>query len=264
MKHFAAKSLAALGAAVILFIICFSLAVGTADNTAGSGTAYELSSWLAKNDITIDRSIIDTDTKYAAAVTMKSAVSDRASAAAGMLGTCSGTAADTYTGARGVVVFSKDSFTLTPADGLFADEFSGLDRYNCGKRAESAAKELGFNISGSVISAEENNGSFSAVITKTVDSVPVFDDRITLSMTRGGLVSASGVWYVPESSGGRRPAKSAADALGDLLNETAGSGRVTVRSMEFGYLLDHEGNTTQLKPVWRFELDSRDDFYTDA
>lgn len=264
MKYFAAKALSAAAAAAVLFLICFSFAVGTDSNTADSTTAYNLSSWLAKNDIIIDRDLIDTETQYVSAVTMRNAAADRAETADAILGGASGTGADTYTGENGTLVFSRDSFALTPAEGLFEDIFSGIDRYNCGKRAENAAKELGFNLSGSVISSEDGGSVFTSVITKTIDSLPVFDDCITLVMSRDGLVSAEGVWYTPESKGDARPAKSSSDALAELLNSVGGSGRITVRSMELGYVMEHTGNITELKPVWRFEFDGRDDFYIDA
>lgn len=264
MKYFTAKSLAALCIAAVLFIICFNLAVGTTDNTAGSTTAYNLSSWLAKHGVTIDRELIDTDDVYAVDASMKNAYSDRASAAEAMLKNASSSGADTYTGENGAVSFSHDSFVLTPAHGLFEDIFSGLDRYNCGRRAEDAANELGFDLNGSVISSEETDGGFKAVITKTIDSAPVFNDCITLTMSRDGLISAEGVWFVPEELGEKRRARPAADALGDLLNRVEGAGKITVRSMEFGYLMERNGRSARLKPVWRFELDGRDDVYTDA
>ena len=264
MKYFAAKALSAAAAAAVLFFICFSLAVGTDSNTADSTTAYNLSTWLAKNDIIIDRELIDTDMQYVAAATMQNAVADHVETADAVLGGASGTGADTYTGENGTLAFSRDSFVLTPSEGLFASMFSGIDRYNCGRHAESAAEELGFNLNGSVISSEEGDSVFTSVITKTIDSLPVFDDCITLVMSRDGLVSAAGVWYTLESKGDERPAKSSSDALAELLNSVGGAGRVTVRSMELGYLMEHTGNITELKPVWRFELDGRDDFYIDA
>lgn len=264
MKCFAAKALAAIAAAAILFLICFSFAVGTNDNNANNTTAYNLSSWLAKNDIIIDRELIETDTQYVVAATMQNAVANRAETAETILKEASATGADTYKGTNGTLVFSHDTFSLTPSEGLFSDIFSGIDRYNCGKRAESAAKELGFNLNGSVISSEDGGSVFTSVITKTIDSMPVFDDCITIVMDRNGLISAEGVWYTLESKGDERPAKSSSDALAELLNAISGSGRVTVLSMELGYVMENTGNITELKPVWRFEFDMRDDFYIDA
>lgn len=265
MKHFSIKALCMAAAAAVLFILCFSLAKGTKENTADSTTAYNLSAWLAKHEISIDRELIDTDTQTVLSAAMRNAAADRQETAAAILGeSVQGTAADTYTGKNGTVVFSKDAFTLTPNDGLFSDIASGIDRYNCGKKAERMAKSLGFDLSGSVISSKMEDGSFSSSITKTIDSKPVFNDAITLVIRKDGLVSASGVWYIPYGRGQSRTAKSAADALAELLKQVQNSGRVMVQGMTLGYVMEQRGNGIGLKPVWKFELDGRDDVYIDA
>ena len=264
MNHFGIKALVLACAAAVLFLVCFGIAKGTSLDNADSSTAYNLSAWLAKNNITIDRRLIDTDAQTVRAATLKSTVSDRKKTAETMLGSAEDAGADTYTGENGTVVFAKDTFTMTAAKGAFGKSVSGIDRYNSGKKAEEIAKAMGFDLSGSVISTDEDGSIFTAYITKTIDAKPVFDDCITLTADKDGLISASGVWYVPEDGiGNERRAKPAADALAELL-ERLGGEKTSVSSMTLGYRMKHSGNITEIVPVWRFEIEDRDDIYIEA
>lgn len=232
---------------------------------SNSSTAYNLSAWLAKNDVSIDRELIDTNVNQVVSATLKSSTADKEKTAAAMLGSEVSIAADTYTGTNGTVAFSKDSFTMTAAANLFKSETAGIDRYNAGKRAEQIAKQLGFDLSGSVISSESDNDVYTVTITKTIDGRSVFDDAIVMTLCENGLMSVNGVWYTVY--GGRnesRNAKSCIDTLVEFLGAVRGGDKVTITAMSLGYNMKQSGNITEISPVWRIETDNGEVFYLDA
>ena len=265
MKHFYIKSLILAVLIGVLFGVCFRFAKGTEENVADTATAYNLSSWLLKNGVSIDKDIIDLSTKHVVYTTMNNTVSDRKASAENILGEGITSSADTYRGPNGTVVFANDTFKFTPTDGLFEKIVSGVDKYNSAKKAEQIIKELGFDIKGSIISGGVENEHFVAHITKTINSLPVFDDRISVCMDKNQVISVEGIWYVPQSGKAqKRKAKSAVDALTELAHQIGGGEKTTVTSMTLGYKLKHTGDMTELEPVWRFEINNDDIVYIGA
>ncbi len=265
MKSFYIKSLIFAAVIGVLFGICFQFAKGTDSNTSDSTTAYNLSSWLSKNGVSVDKALIDLSTKYVVCPYMKNTITDRKTAAEKILGDNLTSSADTYRGSNGTVVFTNDSFKLTPEEGLFKKIVSGVDRYNTPKKAEKIVKALGFDLNGSIISSSTDINGFTAHITKTINSLPIFDDCITVVMDKDSIISVDGVWYIPEpGKHPKRKAKSAIDALTELAHQIGGSRKTSVTSMSLGYKLKHSDDVTELEPVWRFETDSRDVIYIGA
>lgn len=265
MKHFYIKSLILAVLIALVFGVCFRFVKGTESNMADSATAYNLSAWLSKNGVSIDKDIIDLSTKHVIYTTMYNTVSDRKASAERILGEGITSSADTYRGANGAVVFTDDTFKLTPADGLFDKIVSGVDKYNSAKKAERIVKELGFDIKGSIISGGVEDERFVANITKTINSMPVFDDSISVYMDKNKVISIEGIWYVPESGKvQKRKAKSAADALTELAHQIGGGEKNTITSMTLGYKLKHTDHITELEPVWRFEINNDDIIYIGA
>ena len=128
------------------------------------------------------------------------------------------------------------------------------------------AKQMGFDLDGSIIITSYDGNSYTAKITKTVNSLPVFNNCITINIENKSFVSASGIWYVQDGGAyEKRKAKSAADALAGLLKEVDGIGKVTVTSMTLGYKMEKNNEGTYvIHPFWRFELSNRDDVYIPA
>ena len=267
MKHFYIKITAITVIVIALFTVCFRLTHDKSDNMANGASAYNLSSWLAKHNISIDKDMIDISSHEVVSAKFKNSLENHEAAANKILGAdVSDKGADTYKGERGTVTFSNDVFTLSPEDGVFKTEASRADRYNIGKRAEEMAKEMGFDLDGSIIMTSDEDSCYTAKIMKTVNSLPVFNNCITITVENKSFVSASGIWYVQDSGAyKKRRAKSAADALAGLLKEVDGIGKVTVTSMTLGYKMekDNEGIYV-IHPFWKFELANRDDIYIPA
>lgn len=265
MKYFNIKALAMLVTALILFSICFGLAKGTDTNTADSSTAYNIASWLSKNDVFIDRAMIDINDNYIISSTMTNTLSDKDSSARTILNGNTESAADTYTGPNGTLTFSRDKFTLKPSAETFKDEFADVSVYNAGKRAETAAKLMGFDLNGSLISTSYDDTFHYAVITKTIDERPVFDDAIIMTFDKTGLKSMEGVWYTVYGGYTKsRLAKPCIDALAEFLDHVPDGQRVTITSVTLGYNMKHSGNITEIFPVWRIESDCLESIYIDA
>ena len=266
MRYFWIKISAMVLAAAVLFITSFKLVHDTSDNMSDSQTAYNLSSWLAKNDIIIDRDIIDTDDKYVYSAELTNAITDHSASAAAILGSeAAGSGANTYKGERGTVVFSDDSFSFTPNDGAFSQTSAKADKYNMGKRSEEIVSDMGFDLGGCVISADEKNGELTAQVYKTIDSKPVFNDRLNIVISNKKLRSVSGVWYIENGvPTEKRRAKSAADALCELLQKSGDLGKITVKAMTLGYKMNAEDGSAVTEPFWRFELEEGDDIFIPA
>ena len=267
MKYFYVKITVIAVAVIALFTVCFRLTHDKSDNLINGETAYNLSSWLAKNDVSIDKDLIDINSYEVVSVKFKNTLENH-EAAAGMIlgGNVSDKGADTYTGTRGTVTFSNDVFTLSPEEEAFKSEASKADRYNIGKRAEGMAKQMGFDLDGSMIMTSEEDNCYIVKIMKTVNSLPVFNNCITITVEDKSFTSASGVWYVTDgASYGKRAAKSAADALAGLLKAVDGMGRISVTSMTLGYKMEkNDEGIYEIKPFWRFELANREDMYIPA
>lgn len=267
MKYFYIKITAIALTVIALFTVCFKLAHNTTDDMTDTAYAYNLSSWLAKNNVTIDKDLIDTKNHKVVSLTLKDALENHEAAAASILGEAAENAgADTYKGKIGTVAFSGNSFTLTPDGEIFKSEIAKVDRYNMGKRAEAIAVSMGFDLDGSVILTYEDNDEYTAAIMKTANSLPIFNDCLTITVSGGKFQSAGGVWYIPDSPPtNERPAKSASDALAELLREVDGFGRVTVTAMTLGYKMEKNGDGKfEIYPFWKFELSDRDDVYIEA
>lgn len=267
MRYFWVKISVIILAAAVLFTVSFKLVHDTSDNMSDGQTAYNLSSWLAKHDIIIDRDIIDTEDKYVYSTELSNAISDHSTAAAAMLGDgAASSGANTYNGERGTVMFSEDSFSFTPKENTFSQTVSKADKYNMGKRSEEIVSDMGFDLGGCVISTDENGGELKATIYKTIDSKPIFDDRLEVVISDKKLHSVSGAWYVESSvPKDKRRAKSASDALCEILQKLNGSGKITIKAMTLGYKMNHtENGTTVTEPFWRFELEDRDDIFIPA
>ena len=266
MRYFWIKISAMILAAAMLFITSFKLVHDTSDNMSDSQTAYNLSSWLAKNDIIIDRDIINTDDKYVYSAVLTNAITDHSTAAAAILGSeAAGSGANKYKGDRGTVVFSDDAFSFTPNDDAFSQTAAKADKYNMGKRSEEIIADMGFDLGGCVISAGESNGELTAQVYKTIDSKPVFNDRLDVVISNKRLRSVSGVWYMESGiPTEKRRAKSAADALCELLQKSGGSGKITIKAMTLGYKMNTENGSAVTEPFWRFELEEGDDIFIPA
>lgn len=267
MRYFWVKIAAIAAAATVLFVICFKTVCDTSDNRTDSHTAYNLSSWLAKNNVIIDKDIIDTSDQYVYSIKLESTLANHRNAAEYMLGgNVSSAGANTYKGENGTVVFSEYSFLLTPEKNAFASEMSRVDKYNIGKRSEKIISDMGFELGGCVISTTENGDYLKATIYKTIASKPIFDDCIELEIWDKELHSVSGTWYVPSTSlKDKRRAKSAANALSELLQRLNGSGKITIKSMTLGYkMVNNENNFADVEAFWRFEIEGAEDEFIPA
>lgn len=267
MKNFYAKITVLFIAVIILSGVCYKLAKDTSANMSDSATAYNISSWLAKNNISINKDMIDTSTQKVVSAKLINTAKNHDEISKKMLGddmTSSG--ANTYNGKNGTVTFTNDNFYIVPQENVFEKYIVKADKYSFGKSSEEIMKSMGFDLNGSMISVREDGKKLIADITKTIDSKPVFNDMITVFITNKASLEATGIWYIQD--GGvteKRNAKSAADALTELLKYTQGYDKITVRSMTLGYKAENfKNDTAQIKPYWRIELESGDTIYIEA
>lgn len=253
MKHFYIKILIAAVFITLGAGICAKLVFFTNPVHFDREAAYDTASWLSKHNITISKEIIDTAGHYVYETELVSIASDKDRAAALILGEdMKKSAADTYIGESGTLVFSLMSFELTVSDEYKKSEWTSVDKYNAPKLAEKFIKSSGINLSGSAITANQTENGYSVSIVKTIDSLPVFNDVITVSMSDKGIDKADGVWYYSsDAQKSKRRAKSSIDALGEYLRSCGGA-KKEITSLELGYTLDNiNEEKAKIIPVWR-------------
>ncbi|MDD6484317.1 MAG: hypothetical protein PUF72_07065 [Clostridiales bacterium] len=247
MKHFYIKALFIILLSAIALVICAS-AVFTEKPALGSDSAYAAASWLSKHGVNIRKELIDTSIHDVYEAELVSIGADKDEAAKLLVGAdMKKGAADTYTGERGTLVFSGTSFEL-----VTSQDCGNIDRYNAAKTAEKFIKETGMEVSGSMISAVAVEEGYNASFIKTINSLPVFNDVMTVHMTGDKIVKVSGVWYFgKEEQGKKRTAKSAVDALAQYLRLVQNE-KKDIAAMELGYVLENtDKQTARIKPVWR-------------
>ena len=248
MKHFHIRALICL--LVMLLGVGISIRlVFLEDYGFNSESAYETASWLSKHGIKIDKELIDTAKHDVYEFSISTIAGDKDSMAQKLIGAdMKKSAADTYTGEKGTLVFSKMNFELRADEG---NEFS-IDRYNAAKTAERFIKNMGIDISGSIITAIPTDEGYAASVTKTIGALPVFNNAMSVKMTEDEIVNVSGVWYnIKSGESKKRSAKSAVYALREYIRKSDGDEK-EISAMELGYLLEEtDAETTRVKPVWR-------------
>lgn len=253
MKHFYTKILIS---AIFIFLclcICVKLVFFPVTIHFSRNDAYDTASWLSKHNITISKDIIDTTTHEVYEAELTSIAADKDKTASLILGSdMKKSAADTYIGDNGTLVFSLMNFEMNLSEEYIKEHSDSTDRYNAPKKAESFVKECGINLNGTSITAHRTDNGYSVAIVKTIDSLPVFNDLITVTMNEDGIIKTDGIWYFDSGAPKtKKRAKTAIDALGEYLR-TANGAEKEITTLELGYMLeDTSSETTKILPVWR-------------
>ncbi len=266
MKNFYIKAIVI---AFFIFVcagICFALAHPLPIASANENSTELLMSFLSKHGIEITNEALPLGHTEVYDASASSALADKSLFAEEFFG---GTSAMNNDGTE--FTFGSDKLTISSASFSYLakslphkSELSGINLYNVGKKAKDIAESHGFDLSGSIISCEEDNGVYTALITKSCYGLPIFNDTMTLTMSADGLSSINGVWFLV-SDEKKRGAKSVPAALIELINNPECPGKAEITQMEPGYvLLDPTQNKTKLKPVWRISLADGKVFMIDA
>lgn len=268
MKHFNIKAIA------LVILLAIEVIVGTKLVFCHSAPKTDIvpyvTSILAKNKIRISPELISTKDTTVYDCTMQYVIDDKAAFAKRILGnnaTKAGNSDNLYSAGSDQLTFNGAKFTYTPQNPVKRSEFYNLDSSNAGAKAKDIFNEYGFNIDGSIISISKDGDKISAGITKTINTLPVFNNEMHIEMSRNGISLINGVWYTVSSElSNPRTAKSATDALLDFMKSNQHiRSEIKIDVLTLGYLLtspDKQKSST--KPVWKIVLSDGTIFYVDA
>lgn len=134
------------------------------------------------------------------------------------------------------------------ADGAISAVLTG----GTAEPAETVLRQMGF------IPWSLEAGSDTVTAIQSVDGMPDFSARLTLTYTDGHLTAVDGTFHrgVVTASGGQA-SMPAADALAAFLGSGLADGATAVRALSQGYAaVDAASSTIRLTPVWQLETDT--------
>ncbi len=265
MKKFNLKAIIIILFIVISASVCFTVAHPHRNSQLNAESEAMLISFIEKRGIKLAEGAIIPASAEIYEASASNMLTDRSLFAEKLFG---GTAAlnaegTEYTFGSDKLTFSGSSFTYSPKSLPYKEELSGINLDNAGKKAKKIAEECGFDLSGSIITSSEENGTYTSVISKSLNGLPVFNDKISMSMSAEGLLSINGVWYTV-SAGEKKETKTISDALIQFAkNPERPGGSIEITAAEPGYvMLSTDSDETALKSVWRITLSDGKVFYT--
>lgn len=266
MKNFYIKAVIITLFIAICAAACFIISHPSPTSLADESGGELLASFLSKHGITVSQNALPDGRYEVYDASADNSAADKSLFAERLFGGTSAMSGDgtEFTFGSDKLTISSASFSYTAKSLPHKEELGNITADNAGKKAQSIAEGHGFDLSGSIINCAENNGTYTAVITKSFYGLPIFNDEMTLTMSAEGLKSISGVWfYISDEK--KRAAKSVPSALTELINNPECPSQAEISRMELGYvLLDPTQDKTKLKPVWRISLSDGKSFMINA
>lgn len=257
-----------------LFLIFTLVKENIAQSTISEKMVADTVAILARNGITIDEQIIPRKMPALSAVAVHNSIANQKTTAESMLGGKPNYKPDDnqYMRSTSVVQFSGDTFNfhnINPAQKNLYKNPEEATAY-----AKAFLEKAGMNTDKAQITiVSDNGGEIKLLFTQRLDSYPLMDSQLEVTVTPGGISTASGCWfYMADEQSGRGSAggrvKEITSVLIDFISDSYRAGSSTqITDITLGYTTGNKSSyhkSVSAMPSWRITTSDGRVYYYDA
>ena len=251
-----------------LFLVAIYMTSRYSATTISGEMIENTVSALKNNKITINPDIIPRKIQSIPYAEAENAIPDYESFAKKLLGNNLNKIDYGYSGDYGTVTFYGDRFNYQKnPDAFILTDSITINKEQTAKDVASAdLKQLGFDLSKATVSASKKNGNFTVVFENKANELPIFNSRVTVELSKYGVVSISGIWFnQTENTGNDTELKKVTSALIQFIPQLPDGGEIV--KLQMGYnIFDKESfhKSATLIPVWHITCKDGSTYLLDA
>lgn len=257
-----------------LFLLCTLAKENIAQSTISEQMVTDTVAVLARNGISVDAQLIPRKMPSLSAVEVLNTVTDQKAFAKALLGGTPMHDAETnqYMRSTSILLIDGDTIkymNLKPSQNdVYTDTQSAIDY------AKAFFEKAGYDMSKARVAVEkQHNSETELVFTQRLDSYPLLDSQLRITVTRQGVSEASGCWFYMSDdqsggSGARGRVKEITSVLIDFISDAYRAGSSTeITDITLGYTTGEKSNyhkSVSAMPSWRITTSDGREYYYDA
>lgn len=251
-----------------LFLLGIYMTSKHSSSTISTQVIEDTITVLANNNITISPDIIPRKCQSAPYAEAENVISDYETFAKNLLGSDIQKTDFGFESDIGKVSFYGDRFNFERnSEMLLLADTIGIENEQKAKEiATESLNLIGFDLSNATASISKEDSSYTIIFANTSNSLPIFNSRVTVTLSQNGVMSVSGIWFnQTENSGEDMELKKVTSALIDFIPELPDGGEIV--KLETGYnIFDKESfhKSATLIPVWHITCKDGRTYILDA
>lgn len=225
---------------------------------------------LSKNGIDVDKKVIDSaDGKNSVKeVYAYNIISDYSGFAKLIIGNdAQYSGENTYTSSSGEITFWGDCFCAKAKTNSYLRSFD-IPLKNVLDTSIQIFAQLGITVNSKDIIIDEKNGIYTVMISKKINTLPVFGSKIVLTLSQFGVTAIEGAWYEQElRETSKINLKDISMCMIDYMNEKKSKKPCTITRITHGYATLDENTyhaSLMLTPVIAIENNLGEIIYIDS
>ncbi len=265
---------------IVLFVginlfLLFTLAKeNIAQSTISEQMVTDTVAVLARNGITVDAQLIPRKMPALSAVEVLNTVTDQKALAESILGGPAAYDAQTnqYLRSTAILRFDGDNIAyinINPAQSNVYTDTQGAIDY-----AKAFFTDAGFDISKAQMQVKKQTGNETELVfTQRLDSYPLLDSRLEITVTKRGVSKMEGCWFYMSddqsgNSGASGRVKEITSVLIDFISDPYRAGSSTeITSITLGYTTGNKNSyhkSVSAMPSWYITTSDGREYYYDA
>ena len=265
---------------IVLFVginlfLLFTLAKeNIAQSTISEQMVTDTVAVLARNGITVDAQIIPRKMPALSAVEVLNTITDPQAVAESILGGKATYDAETnqYLRSTSIVQFDGDNIGYININPTLNNVYTDIQ--NATDYAKSFFTKAGFDMSKAETQVLVQSGNKTELLfTQKLDSYPLLDSQMHITLTKQGITDASGCWFYMSddqtgSSGANGRVKEITSVLIDFISDAyRASSSNEITQITLGYTTGDKRNyhkAVSAMPSWRISTSDGREYYYDA